>query len=50
MVETELVEPPAWKINKQDRKSKDDIIISELGPAPSYSRAVPFTLRPSTKT
>jgi hypothetical protein len=32
MVATEL-ESPAWKINKQDRKSKDDIIISELGPA-----------------
>jgi hypothetical protein len=33
MVPTEL-EPPAWKINKQDRKPKDDIIISEFGPAP----------------
>jgi hypothetical protein len=32
MVATKL-EPPAWEINKQDRKSKDDIIISELGPA-----------------
>lgn len=33
MVATKL-EPPAWEINKQDRKSKDDIIINELGPAP----------------
>jgi hypothetical protein len=33
MVATKL-EPRVWEINKQDRKSKDDIIINKLGPAP----------------